>query len=149
MDKMKRYFDCYIPTETCNFRCHYCYIAQHRKFNNKVATFKYKPDYIAKALSKERLGGTCMINLCAGGETLIAEEVVDVAEAILNEGHYVMIVTNGSLTKRFEKIAKFPRELLNHLFFKFSFHYFELKRLKMLDYFCLNLHQIMIKLLNI
>ncbi len=56
MDKMKKFIDCYIPTETCNFRCHYCYIAQHRKFNNKIAEFKYSPEYIAKALSKERLG---------------------------------------------------------------------------------------------
>lgn len=135
MDKMKRFIDCYIPTETCNFRCHYCYIAQHRKFNNEVAKFSYTPEYIAKALSKERLGGICMFNLCAGGETLIAEEVIDVTEAILKEGHYVMIVTNGSLTKRFEKIAKFPKELLSHLFFKFSFHYLELVRLKILDRF--------------
>ena len=135
MDKMKRFIDCYIPTETCNFRCHYCYIAQHRKFNNKVAKFEHTPEYIGKALSKERLGGICMINLCAGGETLIVEEVVDIIEAILKQGHYVMIVTNGSLTNRFEKIAKFPKELLNHLFFKFSFHYLELVRLKMMDRF--------------
>lgn len=133
MDKMKRYLDCYIPTETCNFKCHYCYIAQNNKFNNKIVNFKYSPDYIAKALSKERLGGTCLINLCAGGETLIAEEVVDVVRAILEEGHYVMVVTNGSLTQRFEKIAKFPKDLLKHLFFKFSFHYQELLRLKILD----------------
>lgn len=135
MDKMKRYLDCYIPTETCNFKCHYCYIAQHNKFNNKIVKFNHTPQFIAKALSKERLGGTCLINLCAGGETLIAEEVIDVVEALLKEGHYVMIVTNGSLTKRFEKISKFPKELLKHLFFKFSFHYLELVRLKMIDRF--------------
>ena len=74
-----------------------------------------------------------MFNLCAGGETLIAEEVIDVTKEILKQGHYVMIVTNGSLTNRFEKIAEFPKELLKHLFFKFSFHYQELVRLKMLD----------------
>lgn len=133
MDKMKRYLDCYIATETCNFKCHYCYIAQHNKFNNKIVKFKHNPDYIAKALSKERLGGTCLINLCAGGETLIAEEVVDVIEKILEEGHYVMVVTNGSLTQRFKKIAQFPKELLNHLFFKFSLHYQELLRLNIVD----------------
>ena len=133
MDKIKRFIDCYIPTETCNFRCHYCYITQNRKFNNKVAKFNYTPEYIAKALSKERLGGVCLINFCAGGETLIAEEVIDIIKALLVEGHYVMVVTNGSLTKRFEKLAKFPKELLSHLFFKFSFHYQELLRLKLLD----------------
>ena len=135
MDKIKRFIDCYIPTETCNFRCHYCYIAQHRKFNNKVAKFTYSPNYIRKALSKERLGGTCMLNLCVGGETLIAEEVIDVTKELLKEGHYVMIVTNGSLTNRFKKISQFPKELINHLFFKFSFHYLELKRMNILDNF--------------
>jgi len=140
MDKMKRYLDCYIPTETCNFKCHYCYIAQQNKFNNKIVKFNHSPEFIAKALSKERLGGTCLINLCAGGETLIAEEVIDVAEAILKQGHYVMIVTNGSLTKRFEKMAKFSKELLKHLFIKFSFHYQELVRLKLLDRFFENVH---------
>ena len=133
MDKMKRYLDCYIPTETCNFKCHYCYIAQHNQFSNKIVKFEHSPEFIAKALSKERLGGTCLINLCAGGETLIAEEVIEVTKEILKQGHYVMIVTNGSLTKRFEKIAEFPKDLLKHLFFKFSFHYQELVRLKMLD----------------
>lgn len=139
MEKMKRFLDCYIPTETCNFKCHYCYITQQRKFNNKIVHFKHTPDFIAKALAKDRLGGTCMINLCAGGETLISEEVIDVVKAILEEGHYVMIVTNGSLTKRFEKIAQFPKELLKHLFFKFSFHYLELVRLNMLDTFFNNI----------
>lgn len=140
MDKIKRFIDCYIPTETCNFRCHYCYIAQHRKFNNKLVKLQHEPKFIARALSKERLGGTCMINLCAGGETLLAEEVVELIKALLEEGHYLMVVTNGSLTKRFEQIAKFPKELLNHLFFKFSFHYMELLRLNMLEKFVDNVN---------
>lgn len=133
--KMKRFIDCYIPTETCNLRCHYCYIAQHRKFNNKIVKFDYEPAYIRKALSKERLGGTCMLNLCAGGETLIAEEVIWVIKALLEEGHYLMVVTNGTLTNRFQEIAKFPKELLDRLFFKFSFHYLEFLRLNLLDRF--------------
>ena len=117
--KMKRFLDCYIPTETCNFRCHYCYITQHRKFNNKIAKFNYSPEYIKKAFSKERLGGICLINLCAGGETLIAEEVIDIVRELLEEGHYIMIVTNFSLNKSFEKISNFPSDLLYNFFFKF------------------------------
>ena len=35
MDKLKRFVDCYIDTETCNFKCHYCYIALLNKFNKK------------------------------------------------------------------------------------------------------------------
>ena len=138
MDKIKRFIDCYIPTETCNFRCNYCYIAQHRKFNNKLLNLSHDTKFIAKALSIERLGGKCLINLCAGGETLLSEEIVDLIYALLEEGHYVMVVTNGSLTRRFEQISKFPKNLLDHLFFKFSFHYLELVRLKMLDKFVQN-----------
>lgn len=138
MDKIKRFIDCYIPTETCNFRCHYCYITQNRKFNNKLLKLTHEPEFIAKALSKDRLGGICMINLCAGGETLLSEEIIDLIYELLKEGHYLMVVTNGSMTQRFEKISKFPKELLDHLFFKFSFHYLELVRLKMLDKFVQN-----------
>lgn len=64
--KMKKFIDCYIPTETCNLRCHYCYITQQRKFENKVVSFTHDPQVIRKALSIKRLGGPCLINLCAG-----------------------------------------------------------------------------------
>ena len=133
MDKLKRYIECYIDTETCNLRCHYCYIAQMRKFNNKLAKFGHTPEEIRKALSVKRLGGKCLINLCAGGETLLSSEVIPVTKALLEEGHYVMIVTNGTLTNRFKEIAKFPKDLLERLVFKFSFHYLELLRLNLLD----------------
>ncbi len=142
MDKMKRYIDAYIPTETCNFRCHYCYITQQRKFNNKLAKFDYTPEFIAKALSQKRLGGPCLINLCAGGETLLIEELIPIVEALLKEGHYIMIVTNGSLSVRFDQIIKMPKELLKRLSFKFSFHYLELKRLKKLEEFFNNIRKI-------
>lgn len=139
MDKLKRFVDCYIDTETCNLKCHYCYIAQLGKFKNKLAKFKYSPKEIRKALSVKRLGGECLINLCAGGETLLSKEVVDLVLELLEEGHYVMIVTNGTLTNRFKEIAMFPKELLERLFFKFSFHYLELKRLNWMDRFFNNI----------
>ncbi len=140
MEKIKRFIDCYIPTETCNFRCHYCYIAQKRKYNNRLMKLTHDCYTIARALSKERLGGTCLFNLCAGGETLLSDDVIPLVEALLKDGHYVMIVTNGSLTKKFEEISKLPKELISHLFFKFSFHYLELKRLKMLNRFVDNVN---------
>lgn len=136
MEKLKRFLDCYIPTETCNLRCHYCYISQMRGFNNKLAKFACSPEKIRKALSKERLGGTCLINFCAGGETLLEEDVIKVLKALLEEGHYLMVVTNGTLTQRFDEILQFDSALLKRLFFKFSFHYFELvKRGLMETYF--------------
>lgn len=142
MDKLKRYIECYIPTETCNLRCHYCYITQQRKFNNKLASFPQTPEMIRSALSAERLGGKCLFNLCAGGETLLAEEILDIIRALLEEGHYVMVVTNGTLTKRFDEITLFPSQLQQKLIFKFSFHYLELKRLNLLDQFFENIEKV-------
>lgn len=139
---MKKFIDCYIPTETCNLRCHYCYITQKRKFNNKVAKFNKSSKEIREALSKERLGGECLFNFCAGGETLLIEEIIDITKELLEEGHYIMIVTNGTLSKRFDEIVKLPKELLKKLFFKFSFHYLELKRLNQMEEYFKNIKKI-------
>ena len=135
MDQIKRFLDCYIPTETCNLRCHYCYIAQQRKFENVLASFSQSKETIRKAFSKERLGGPCLLNFCAGGETLLSGELLPIVRELVEEGHYAMIVTNGTITKRFEEIAAWPEELRERLFIKFSFHYLEMKRLGWMDRF--------------
>ena len=134
-DKIKCFIDCYIPTETCNLRCHYCYITQKRKFNSKLASFSHTPVEIRRALSKERWGGPCLINLCAGGETLLSDEVLPIVKELLLEGHYIMIVTNGTVTKRFDEMAQWSSDLLSHLFFKFSYHFLEFKRLGWIERF--------------
>lgn len=127
MEKIKHFLDCYIPVTTCTLRCHYCYITQHRLFEAKPIDMPYSAEHVRKAMSKNRLGGTCLINFCAGGETLITRQVLDYAYALAEEGHYVMIVTNATVSKRFEEVATWPREICNHIFFKFSYHYIELK----------------------
>lgn len=138
MNTIKRFIDCYIPTETCNLRCHYCYITQKRKFNAKLAAFSHSPEEIRKAFSKNRWGGICLINMCAGGETLLSDEVLPVVKELLKEGHYIMIVTNGTLTRRFEEISMWPEEQLSHLFIKFSYHFLEMKRLELTEQFFRN-----------
>lgn len=138
MYKIKRYLDCYIPITTCNLRCSYCYVAQKKLFKVQATKLPHSPQEIRKALSKKRMGGTCAIGLGATGETLLIPETIDIARELLEEGHFVMIVTNGTLTNRFDQIATLPKELLKHLFFKFSFHYLELKRLSAFDEFFSN-----------
>lgn len=142
MDKIKRYIECHVPVTTCTLRCSYCYITQHRLFGGPLPEFRYTPEHVRKALSKERLGGTCLINLCGAGETLLAKEVVEYARAFLEEGHYVMIVTNGTISKRFDDIASFPAHLTKHLFFKFSYHYLELKQRGLFDIFFNNIRKV-------
>lgn len=137
--KIKRFIDLHVPVTTCNLHCHYCYIYQHRLFRNKLPEFKYSPDVVAKALSVERLGGVCLINFCGGGETLLPPEIPTYIRRLLEEGHYVSVVTNGTLTKRFEEIAQFPEELRSRLFFKFSYHYIQLKQKGWFDRFFNNI----------
>lgn len=135
MDKIKRFIDCTVPVVTCNLRCPYCYITQERKFLKALPTFRYTPEQIGAALSKERLGGICHINLCGGGETLLPKEMTAIAYEILKQGHYIAIITNGTVTKRFEEIATFPQDFRERIMFKFSFHYLELKRLNQINRF--------------
>ncbi len=139
MDKLKRYVECYIPITTCNLKCHYCYITRQEKWKNEVVPIGHSPEEIAKALSKKRLGGSCLINMCGGGETLLCPDLVNVIKALLEEGHYVMVVTNGTVTKVLEQITELPKALLSHLIFKFSYHYLELKRLKLTERFFHNI----------
>lgn len=138
MDKIKKFIDVYIETETCNLRCHYCYIVQERKFNNKIVKFKYPLSQMKNALSKKRLGGICLFNICAGGETLLSNEVIPYVEAILQNGHYVAIVTNGTLTNRFKELAKLPLELRERLFIKFSYHFLEFREKNLTEIFFAN-----------
>lgn len=135
---MKRFIDIHIPVTYCNLECHYCYVAASNARNSKPIKFNYSAQEIGKALSKERLGGVCHLNMCGLGETLIPPEVIDITRELLAQGHYIMIVTNGTLTKRFEAFAQFPEEYKKRLGFKLSFHYLEFKRKNLLETFYAN-----------
>ena len=79
-----------------------------------------------------------MLNFCAAGETLLSEELIPIIQELLDEGHYCMIVTNGTITPKFNQLAKFSVEQRKRLFIKFSYHYLELKRLNLLNVFFSN-----------
>ncbi|MBD5292637.1 MAG: radical SAM protein [Bacteroides sp.] len=136
MDKIKRFIDIQVPVTTCTLRCHYCYITQHKLFSAKVPKLKYSAEQIGKALSKERLGGVAHLNICGNGETLLPPEMTDIVRVLLEQGHYIMIVNNGTITQRFkEMMEQYPPELKKRLGFKFSFHYLELKKKNLMDRF--------------
>ncbi len=134
-EKIKKLIACNIPISVCNLQCHYCYISQLDGWNSKDYEEKLDPLLIEKALSMQRLGGPCIINLTGKGETLIPEEVPDIIYRLLRQGHYLEVVTNGTLSKRFDQIASFPKELLKRLEFKFSFHYLELIEKNLMEVF--------------
>lgn len=143
MDKIKRMILLHVSTSICNFRCHYCYLAQRsEKYQGVQPKMKYSPEYVAKALSPERMGGICYINSCAEGETLLTKNIDLYYKALVEQGHYLEIVTNLTVTPMIDKILQWDAELLKRVEFKASFHYLELKRKNLLDVFANNANKI-------
>ena len=136
--KIKKLLAINVPIKNCNLSCKYCYISALNKVELGPAKFQYSPEHVGICLRKERLGGECIINLTGGGETLIPREMPQYIYKMLEQGHFLEVVTNGTLTNRFIEISRFPKDLLNRLEFKFSFHYAELKRKGLLDVFINN-----------
>ena len=102
MEPIKKFFECLIPVTACNLKCSYCYVIQRNNRKNKLPEMKYSIQTIKKSLSKKRLGGACYFSICGAGETLIPKETLQIAEALLDNDHYVNITTNGLLTNRIE-----------------------------------------------
>ncbi len=145
MDRVKRFIDIGLPIDACNFNCHYCYIShQNHTLNARPKDISRTPDEVRKALSTDRLGGVCLINMCAYGETLLSNGLLPIVFELIQEGHYLMLVTNGTPAKRFQEMSEWPKEIKNHLFIKFSFHYLELKRKKLLQVFAENVKKMKI-----
>lgn len=140
--KPKRFINCYVPTQACNLKCNYCYIGQRKDFDNTLFKCRYPLEVMKKATSVERLGGICIFNLCAGGETLLSKDIIPVIQMLLENGHNVSIVTNGTVSKAIDEIIAFSNELLEMLYFKFSFHFFELKKRNLKDVFFENVHKV-------
>ena len=135
MEKIKKFFECLLPVTACNLKCEYCYIIQREGRSLQVPELDYSPKIIGEALTKERLGGICYFSICGAGETFVPNYLLDVVYEILNNGHYVNITTNGTLTNKIKRLEELPKDFLKRLHISFSFHYLELKRLNLLEEF--------------
>lgn len=142
MSEIKRLINCIVPVTACNLECSYCYVPTMNEEKNKLPDFKYSPEHIRKALSQERLGGKCLFNICGNGETLIPKEIPEIILLLLEEGHYIELVTNGTLTGRINQIIDSGIPALSHLEFKFSFHYLELIQKNLLETYIQNVHRV-------
>ncbi|WP_188399491.1 polysaccharide pyruvyl transferase family protein [Sporomusa sp. GT1] len=130
-------------TMACNFRCEYCYLKDRAlAYSGQVNTSLHTPQKVRKGLSQKRLGGKCFINICARGETLLSEDIVELVYELLSEGHVVSIVTNGTISEKFNQFLTFPSQLQKNLFIKFSFHYMELLKHSLLEVFFDNVNKI-------
>lgn len=142
-DKIHRFIDInLVGTTSCNLHCEYCYVWRRLGFRGENKLSNYCVSELCEGLSVKRTGGVCFINMCARGETLLADGIVEFIKGLLQEGHYVSVVTNATITKRIEDILCLPKELLKRLFFKISLHYKELKRLSLLHVFWNNVEMI-------
>lgn len=141
LDKLKYFINVSVPVEVCNLQCQYCYIGQNQGMKPKEMLM-HSPRFIRRALSRKRLGGTALINFCGVGETLLCQELVSIIWELLDEGHYISIITNAVLRKPLEKLLEKNEEYCERLFFKCSFHYRELKKRNLLDLFAQNVHYI-------
>lgn len=136
MKEIKRFIECLIPVTACNMRCSYCYVIQESRREDKVPDLKYGLDVISYATRQERFGGPCFFSICGAGETLIPPYTIDLIEVFLNNGHYVNVTTNGTLSRRFDEIlSRFDVDQFSKMQFAFSYHYLELKRLNKLEEF--------------
>lgn len=142
METVKKLIMLQVPTSICNFRCHYCYLAQRDvSFQGEQANMQYSPEHVARALSPKRLGGICFINACAEGETLLTNNIDQYFKALVSEGHFLEIVTNMTVTPMIDKILSWETSLLSHIEFKCSFHYLELKKRGLLEVFANNVEK--------
>lgn len=139
MPKIKRFFDCQVPVNLCNFKCDYCTVGQWKAFKEKYTPFQYPVEQMAAALRPERMGGICAINLCGNGETLLHPQILDFIKLLLEDGHFVSIVTNGTVTRAIDFLCALDAEWRSRIFIKFSFHYTELTRLNLLDSYFANI----------
>lgn len=143
MDHIIKFIECLAPVSVCNLECEYCYIIQQDRRTMDNSAWDYDVEIVARALSKERLGGMAYISICGAGETLVCNNVIDLAYLLLKEGHVVNITTNGTLSKKFDRIvSEFPPEYLERLHIAFSFHYIELKNKNMLNAFFDNIDKV-------
>lgn len=136
---MRRFIECLIPITACNLKCSYCYIIQEGRRKNEKAKFKYPIETIVKGLSQERLGGVSLINITGSGETLIPKELPEIVKGVLQEGHFVNITTNGTLSKQLDALLDATNGYHDHLHLSFSFHYVELLEKKLIDVFFENI----------
>lgn len=142
MDRIRRFICVVVPTSACNLRCRYCYLHFYKMRPVGFECIKHSAEEFRRAMSKERLGGVCMFNFTANGETLIDLRILDYVRAVLAEGHFVEIVTNATIARAFDAIAAFPGEYLERLLLKCSFHYLELKDRGLLDVFFKNVNKV-------
>jgi len=136
--RIKHYIEANINGCGCNLQCSYCYLRQAKYNQTRTdSCLNYTLEVIQQACSIRRLGGSCLFNLVGDGETLLPKEIVDLIEVLVQEGHYVNVLTNGTISDRMRELVERLQGIgkADHICFHLSLHYVELKRKKLLKKF--------------
>lgn len=141
MAKIKRFFECALPVSVCNIECSYCYLIQENRRNMKSEPLPYPVEHIVMCLNQKRLGGTCLFNLCGFGETMAQTDLIPLVKGLLDEGHFVSITTNGTLSHKYDALIEACGKNICHLHLAFSFHYLELLKRGWIDNFFDNVNK--------
>lgn len=143
-DVLKRVIFVQIPTMNCNMKCSYCYLIQNDSecLRGEHERYPHRPEFIAKALSRYRIGGTTYFDLTSWGESLLYRDIVPLTRMLLEDGHIVSITTNGTASGVIDKLLEIGEEYIERLFLRFSFHFTELKRLGITDIFFKNVRKV-------
>lgn len=76
-----------IPMSICNFRCHYCYLAQREEcYQGIQPKMRYSPDEVRSALSTNRLGGGMLWKFLCRWRDLTYQGHRPLCEGILRRG---------------------------------------------------------------
>ena len=138
---MKMYIGCHYPATVCNLHCPYCYVNQVGG-DHKTLKLGHSPEFIRWCLSQKRIGGRALIGLCGAGETMLGDQIIEVALELLREGHFLHIVTNGTIGEKMCELTERSENMANRIFFKCSLHYTELKRKNMLLIYSNNINKV-------
>lgn len=72
---------------------------------------------------------------------MLTPGLIPIIKSLVEEGHVISIISNGTVTKAFEELLSQDMDL-SRIFIKFSFHYLELKRLGLLNVFADNVKRV-------
>ncbi len=145
MENIAKMINGRIHTAGCTLSCDYCCLAQvEHKNDRETYALKYPLETVLKACSKERLGGTAFIQIIGDGETLLPKDAVPLIHGLLKEGHFVQVITNGTLGDRIRELVEKAEKdkLKDHLLISFSLHFLELEKRNLLESYAENVNYV-------
>ncbi|MBR3621803.1 MAG: hypothetical protein IKN43_00430, partial [Selenomonadaceae bacterium] len=133
--KLKYYIPIHVPANECNLQCSYCYLDQREVREHGLPIIYHSPKFIRHQLSKDKIGGVALLDLCGSGETMLSDKFNDICCELIKEGHLIHICTNGTIGSKISELIESAGDYARHIFFKISFHYEQLKERNLLSEF--------------